>query len=294
MNYRKWFRRALPLLAALTVAAAGCSPAGGVSQPRASAAPAASEAASQPEASPAEGASQTAEAPSAAAGGEEEPLTVTVTIPEGFTFLQIAQRLEASGVCSAQEFYETAQSYAPSSFTVPENPDRAYKMEGYLFPDTYEFYKDADPQQVLVRMLNNYREKAEGLTDEQLVIASIIERESRTEEAAALVSSVIYNRLEAGMPLQMDATREYVNQAISDSPLLSSSEGYAERYNTYKCPALPAGPICCPGLRAMEAARNPAESGYLYFFFGSDNQNHYSVTLEEHQAQMEQYGVQYG
>ena len=104
MNYRKWFRRALPLLAALTVAAAGCSPAGGVSQPGASAAPAASEAASQPEASPAEGASQAAEAPSAAAGGEEEPLTVTVTIPEGFTFLQIAQRLEASDVCSAQDF----------------------------------------------------------------------------------------------------------------------------------------------------------------------------------------------
>ena len=225
----------------------------------------------------------------------EEDTTVRVTIPEGFTVLQICQRLEESGVCSGQEFFEVSQSYEPSSFTVPEDENRPYKMEGYLFPATYEFEKNSDPTDVLIEMLNAYRYRAGDLTDEQLIIASIIERESRSAENAALVSSVIYNRLDAGMMLQMDSTREYINDAVTDSPYLTGDTSrFAELYNTYKCPALPAGPICCPGERAMEAARNPAESEYYYFFFGNDNENHYSTTYEEHVAAIEEYGVQYG
>ena len=225
----------------------------------------------------------------------EEDTTVRVTIPEGFTVLQICQRLEESGVCSGQEFFEVSQSYEPSSFTVPEDENRPYKMEGYLFPATYEFEKNSDPTDVLIEMLNAYRYRAGALTDEQLIIASIIERESRSAENAALVSSVIYNRLDAGMMLQMDSTREYINDAVTDSPYLTGDTSrFAELYNTYKCPALPAGPICCPGERAMEAARNPAESEYYYFFFGNDNENHYSTTYEEHVAAIEEYGVQYG
>lgn len=225
----------------------------------------------------------------------EEDTTVRVTIPEGFTVLQICQRLEESGVCSGQEFFEVSQSYEPSSFTVPEDENCPYKMEGYLFPATYEFEKNSDPTDVLIEMLNAYRYRAGDLTDEQLIIASIIERESRSAENAALVSSVIYNRLDAGMMLQMDSTREYINDAVTDSPYLTGDTSrFAELYNTYKCPALPAGPICCPGERAMEAARNPAESEYYYFFFGNDNENHYSTTYEEHMAAIEEYGVQYG
>lgn len=232
---------------------------------------------------------------SAPAPPVEEDTTVRVTIPEGFTVLQICQRLEESGVCSGQEFFEVSQSYEPSSFTVPEDENRPYKMEGYLFPATYEFEKNSDPTDVLIEMLNAYRYRAGDLTDEQLIIASIIERESRSAENAALVSSVIYNRLDAGMVLQMDSTREYINDAVTDSPYLTGDTSrFAELYNTYKCPALPAGPICCPGERAMEAARNPAESEYYYFFFGNDNENHYSTTYEEHVAAIEEYGVQYG
>lgn len=232
---------------------------------------------------------------SAPAPPVEEDTTVRVTIPEGFTVLQICQRLEESGVCSGQEFFEVSQSYEPSSFTVPEDENRPYKMEGYLFPATYEFEKNSDPTDVLIEMLNAYRYRAGDLTDEQLIIASIIERESRSAENAALVSSVIYNRLDAGMMLQMDSTRQYINDAVTDSPYLTGDTSrFAELYNTYKCPALPAGPICCPGERAMEAARNPAESEYYYFFFGNDNENHYSTTYEEHVAAIEEYGVQYG
>ena len=220
--------------------------------------------------------------------------TVRVTIPEGFTFLQVANRLEANGVCTAKEFYKTAQSYSPSSFTVPSSSDRAYKMEGYLYPDTYEFYTNDDPKDVLVKMLNNFRAKAGNITDKQLIVASIIEKESRSSQNAALVASVVYNRLNAGMKLEIDATREYVNKNVTGSPLLSSTGKYAALYNTYKFKALPAGPICNPGSRAIQAAKNPASSEYLFFFYGNDNQNHYSKTYEEHEAAMKKYGVQYG
>lgn len=222
------------------------------------------------------------------------PETVRLTIPEGFTVAQIAQRLEKNRVCSAKKFVQIAQTYSPKSFSVPADSNRAFKMEGYLFPDTYEFYVNDDPQNVLIKMLNNYNAKAGGLSDKQLIVASIVEKESRSQENAAMVASVIYNRLNASMKLDMDSTREYINQHVTNSPYLSNTGKYAALYNTYKCAALPAGPICNPGSRAMQAARHPAQSEYLFFFFGKDNQNHYSKTYEEHQAAMEKYGVQYG
>lgn len=219
--------------------------------------------------------------------------SVSVTIPEGYSFMQIAQKLESSGVCSAKDFYETAQSYSVKSFSVPNSSDRCFRYEGYLFPDTYEFYKNDDPQSVLIKMLNNYAAKSGMPTDRELIIASILEKEVRSSSHMKMVASVLYNRLDSGMKLQSDPTREYVNDYITGNPLLGSTSKYAALYNTYKC-QLPAGPICSPGKKAIEAAQNPAESDYLYFFFGNDNENHYSKTYEEHEAQMQKYGVQYG
>ena len=219
---------------------------------------------------------------------------VSVTIPEGYSFMQIANKLEEKGVCSAKDFYETAQSYSVKSFSVPSSSDRCFKFEGYLFPDTYEFYKDDDPQSVLIKMLNNYAAKSGMPTDKQLIIASIIEKETRSDSHMKMVSSVFYNRLNEGMLLQTDSTREYVNNYITGNSLLSGNTSkYAALYNTYKC-QLPAGPICSPGARAIEAAKNPSSSEYLYYFFGNDNDNHYSKTYEEHEQQMKKYGVQYG
>lgn len=219
---------------------------------------------------------------------------VSVTIPEGYSFMQIANKLEEKGVCSAKDFYETAQSYSVKSFSVPSSSDRCFKFEGYLFPDTYEFYKDDDPQSVLIKMLNNYAAKSGMPTDKQLIIASILEKETRSDSHMKMVSSVFYNRLNEGMLLQADSTREYVNNYITGNSLLSGNTSkYAALYNTYKC-QLPAGPICSPGARAIEAAKNPSSSEYLYYFFGNDNDNHYSKTYEEHEQQMKKYGVQYG
>jgi len=223
-----------------------------------------------------------------------ESIAVTVVIPEGFSFYQVAQRLEANGVCPARAFYRVAQVYEIQSFDAPYSPEACYALEGFLFPDTYEFYRDEDPAAVLRKFLNNYAAKS-GLPDyDTLILASIIEREARSDGHMAMVSSVFHNRLRKGMKLQADATREYVEKHLKPCDFITYDEKYADFYNTYKCRALPAGPICNPGIRAINAALNPSQSDYLYYFFGNDNTNHYTKTYEEHKAAMAEYGVNYG
>lgn len=219
---------------------------------------------------------------------------VKVTIPEGYSFMQIANTLESKGVCTAKDFYKAAQEYKVKSFTIPSNSNRCFKLEGYLFPDTYEFYTKTDPETVIRKMLNNYAAKSGMPSDETLILASIIEKETRSTDHMKMVSSVFHNRLDKNMQLQADSTRDYVNKYITGNKLLSNTGKFAPLYNTYKCAALPAGPICNPGKRAIEAAKNPSSSEYLYFFFGNDNNNHYSKTDKEHQEQMDKYGVNYG
>ena len=218
---------------------------------------------------------------------------VKVTIPEGFTFYQVARRLEANEICTAEAFYDAAQGYQVQSFEVPYSKESCYYLEGFLFPDTYEFYKEEAPESVLRKILNNYKAKS-GLPDyKTLILASIIERETRSSEHMAMVSSVFYNRLDINMRIQADASRVYAEQHIMPS-WVKNPEQYADRYNTYVCNGLPVGPICSPGKRAIEAAKNPSQSDYLYYFFGNDNTNHYSYTYDEHKAAMARIGVNYG
>jgi len=217
----------------------------------------------------------------------------SVTIAEGYTFSQIAKLLESKGVCTAKDFYDAAQGYDVQSFSVPKSSERCYRYEGYLFPDTYKFYENDDPEAVLKKMLNVYASKSGKPSDEILIIASIIEREARTDKNMKLVASVIRNRLDKSIMLKCDSTREYVNNHITGNKLLSDTSKYAALYNTYKCAALPAGPICNPSKRAINAALNPTPSEYLYFFYGNDNENHYAITGEEHEAQKEEFGVQF-
>lgn len=237
--------------------------------------------------------SKTEEAPvSSATESQPQKVVVTVTIPEGYTFMQIASLLEQKGVCSKSDFFQTSQNYQVQSFEVPSTSDRCFKMEGFLFPDTYQFYQNDDPERVLRTMLNNYAAKTGCPSQQTLILASIIEQEARSDEHMKLVASVYYNRIQAGMKLEADPTRDYVNENITGNPLLSDTGRFAALYNTYKC-QIPAGPICNPGARAIAAAQNPASTNYYYFFFGNDNQNHYSQTYEEHQAQIQKYGVQH-
>lgn len=241
-----------------------------------------------------------------------EPLTVTVTFPEGFTLVQIAERLEESKVCNSAQFIELAnnivyiQSLGYSFTDLIENPEeRAFYLEGYIFPDTYEFYKNESPERALRRFLDNterkltaeYRTRAEELgytLDEIITLASIVQEESHTSSSMKNVASVLHNRLASPsfQRLQCDVTIHYINDYVTSSKYLSDDTSiYAELYNTYKCDGLPAGPITNPGITAIEAALYPAETNYYYFVTDSQWNYYFNTTWEAHKAKCRELGL---
>lgn len=224
------------------------------------------------------------------------PEILTLTIPEGYTLARIGMRLEELGVCSAQMFIDAAQSGDFSQFPLvaAQLPDerRCFRLEGYLFPDSYQIYATDSPEVILQRILTHTEQKidavlreqiaASGYTiDEILTLASIIEKEAFGHEQMPMISSVLHNRLNQGIPLQCDVTINYVEGAIK--PFISGDPNrYNTYYNTYKCEALPAGAICNPSLAAIQAALSPAQSDYLFFVTDADKQYYYASTWEGH------------
>lgn len=241
-----------------------------------------------------------------------EPLTVTVTLPEGYTAVQIAEKLEENKVCSASEFialtnnYEYIQTLGYSFTELIENPDeRAFYLEGYIFPDTYEFYKNESAERALRRFLDNterkltagYRQRAEDLgytLDEIITLASIVQEESYSHDSMKNVASVLHNRLSSPnfSRLQCDVTKNYIKNAIENSPYLTGdTSAFSETYNTYECSGLPAGPITNPGLAAIEAALYPAETDYYYFVTDKDWNYYYAETYAEHKVNCNKVGL---
>lgn len=206
----------------------------------------------------------------------ERPLTVTLTFPEGMTLCEIASELEKNGVCSAAEFMRLADDESTAagySFYDPEmkSENRAFLLEGYIFPDTYEFYYDESADVTISRFLENtdsrlagYKKKAAdaGYTlDEIMTVASIVQEEALPVQMKK-VASVLHNRLNSGMQLQCDVTIAYIENSVKP---YTDGDKYSEYYNTYKCPALPEGPICSPGMQAIDAALEPEQTDYLFF-----------------------------
>lgn len=241
-----------------------------------------------------------------------ESLTVTITFPEGFTAIQIAEELEKNNVCSAADFMSLIQgdyaSALPYSFIkeIPNPEERPYLLEGYIFPDTYEFYKEEGAGEALTRFLDNteekltaeYKKRAEeiGYTmDEILCLASIIQEEASDVKEMDKVSSVIHNRIESddyGM-LQCDVTINYLNDCVIGSPYFSGdADTFTELYNTYKCYGLPAGPICNVGINAIEAALYPADTDYFFFVTDEQWNYYYAETYEEHQENCYNVGIE--
>lgn len=217
--------------------------------------------------------------------------TVYLTFPEGYNVNQIAEKLEKYGVCSAANFYTTIEQIDFSSeysfIQKIDSKESRYKaLEGYLYPDTYEFYLGENPSEVVRKFLNNFKEKwtdeyqqqADKLgmsIDDVITIASIIEKEAYGDEQMSQVSSVLHNRLNnSGLfpRLECDSTIKYVDEYIAknttDAVTLSR---LSQNYNTYKCQGLPVGAICNPGDDAISAALNPANTNYYYF---SHDKNH--------------------
>ena len=227
-----------------------------------------------------------------------EKTQVRVTIPEGYSFMQIANLLESKGVCTAKDFYDVCQSYSPKSFSIPSSSDRCFKMEGYLFPDTYEFFVDEDPTHALSRLLDNFNTKmsdelmqkveASGYSLNQiLTIASLIEKETDGTDREN-IASVIYNRLnnigETYHKLQIDASLIYGLGDNYTGTLTSSDLNYNTPYNLSMYEGLPPTPIANPGLASIQAALEPAQTNYYFYALGKDGVHHFFKTYAEHSS----------
>ncbi len=205
--------------------------------------------------------------------------TVTVTIPEGYNINQVADLLQENGVCNAKAFREACKKTYGFEFEedIPENT--FYRLEGYIFPNTHEFYVGENPESVVKRflrdfqqnvMISKYTERMEemGMTlHETLALASVIQKEASTLEDMYKVSSVFHNRLKDDHifpKLQSDVTYYYAYDEILDYMDIKD-EKLANGYNTYECDGLPVGAITNPGIDAIRAALYPDETNYYYF-----------------------------
>ncbi|MHB9004704.1 MAG: endolytic transglycosylase MltG, partial [Coriobacteriia bacterium] len=217
----------------------------------------------------------------------------TVTVPEGFVVEQIAERFEAQAGVPAAEFLELAKGGA-AQFS-GEHPYLAdvYQgsLEGYLFPKTYRVREGSSASEVIGMMLEQFdREIADvdfsypesrGMSlHSTIVLASMIEREVRVPKEQELVSSVIYNRLDKGMRLEIDATIEYVLPG-NRFRLRSSDIQIDSPYNTYRNKGLPPGAIANPGKAAIQAACAPAKTTYLYYVLTAKDGSHTFATTHE-------------
>lgn len=224
--------------------------------------------------------------------------TVTVTIPEGYTVRQTIALLAEKGVNTEEALTEAAQTATFDYDFIDNDSEDISRLEGYLFPDTYEFYVGHNAKDALKRLIDNFVsrlgdegmaqvEASEYSLEEIITIASLIEEETDGTDQAN-IASVIYNRLNntsyetAGL-LQIDASLLY---ALPDHEGAITNEDKAvdSPYNLYKYKGLPPTPISNPGLAAIKAALDPAQTDYYYYALGTDGKHHFSTTLSEHNA----------
>ncbi|KXG76767.1 endolytic transglycosylase MltG [Thermotalea metallivorans] len=218
--------------------------------------------------------------------------TVKFTIPEGFELRQIVDRLEGMGLIDRKRFIELVQHGEFHYKFLEGVPQGENRLEGFLFPDTYEISKNAFEEEIIKKMLERfdavfkeeYYQRAKQLNmsvHEVVTLASIIEREAKLDKERPLVSSVFHNRLKKGMLLQSCATVQYVlgerkeNLSLKDIDIDSP-------YNTYKNIGLPPAPIASPGKASIEAALYPAQTDYYYFVAKTNGEHAFSKTYEEH------------
>ncbi len=235
----------------------------------------------------------------------EKREVVRFTIPEGFTLEQIAKRVEAQDLVKASVFMDAAENGNYGYRFLENLPDRPKRLQGYLFPATYEVYADASAEDIISKMLmkfdeiflDEYYEQAEKLgytVDDIITIASMIEKEVRVPEERPKVSGVIYNRLNIDMNLQMCSTIMYALEKPRDRVLYRDLE-IESLYNTYKYPGLPLGPIANPGQPSIEAALYPENHSYLYFVLKDveTGEHEFNATLDEHNSAKSKYNQKF-
>ena len=203
--------------------------------------------------------------------------SVSVCIPEGYNVFDIATALEENGICSGKDFLEACHSKDDYDYSfiseIPESDTIAYELEGFLFPATYDFEENMDAGEVVDEMLAAF---ADRITDswrsycsenditlyELVTLASVVEKETLGEGVAQNIASVFINRLNSSHKLQSDVTIDYGNALRANG----FDDNVVTSYNTYKCSALPSGPICNPGVANIDAVVNHTDTDYFYFF----------------------------
>ena len=236
------------------------------------------------------------------------------TVPEGFTVVETAERLAESGaVESASIFLDAVVRISPYDFLAQcaaalgsascEVPVRT--LEGYLFPDTYRFRKQATPNEIVAKFLENFdRQFSPQLRSEAMAsgrslsdivtMASLVEREAKFDADRPIIAGILFKRLEIGMPLQVDATVLYAKSegglvTLPIRDLTLEDLQIDSLYNTYRVAGLPPGPIASPGLKSLLAALRPEPSLYLFYLHAPDGTTVYSRTLQEHNAAKDRY-----
>ncbi len=234
--------------------------------------------------------------------------TIEVTVTEGMNLIEVARVLEEKEVCSAGDFIEAVKTGTYSEefvANVSENELKFCRMEGYLFPDKYQFYKNDDPQNVAEKFFDNFQQKVspyfdlmeqKGMTlEETITLASIIQSEAASTEQMPEISSVFHNRLAdpKNYPhLETDPTVQYVEDVIKPN-IESPNQAMYDAYNTRVCTGLPIGPICNPGLDAIKAALEPASTSYYFFVHDTETgECFYASTYAEHQENCRKLGIE--
>ena len=233
-------------------------------------------------------------------------ITVEVMVPEGYSCAQIFELLEEKGVCSAAALEKHAKEGELDEYWFLEGlpRDHKYCLEGYLFPDTYEFYMDDDPRRVLEKFLDNFKNRfSQRMVDkfvalnnktgldlslqEVIIMASIVEKEKAADAEGYNIASVFYNRLMNSSvypTLDSDATINYAIDYYNKGELITDEQINASPYHTYKHAGLPPTPIANPGLASLDAALDPEDTDYYYFILDrSAGAHRFSRTLAEHE-----------
>lgn len=213
-----------------------------------------------------------------------------VTFPEGFSLKDMGERLEKQGIVTKEQFLKEASQvskYQESHHFL--KGVSASDLEGYLFPDTYRFLEKSSAEEMIKRILDNFKGKTEekSVDHTTVILASIIEREAKNPEDRAKIASVYLNRLAQDMKLEADPTIQYAKG--NWNPITTADYKIESPYNTYKYPGLPPGPICNPGLESIQAILNPAKTDYLYFFHTEEGQAIFTTSQEEHEQKKQEY-----
>lgn len=226
--------------------------------------------------------------------------TISVTVPEGYNFFDIAHAMEAAHLHSAQEFLAGARANVD---LVGDLDAKAPTLEGYLFPDTYLFSPAATVREMQAAMVHRFRQQATALglisdavgpkpdVHRIVTLASLVEKETGASQERGLVASVFENRLARGMPLETDPSVIYGMLLAGEyAGTLSTADLKRDTaYNTYMHAGLPPGPICSPGVASLQAAMDPPKTGYLYFVSDNAGQSRFAATLDEHHRNVALY-----